>query len=211
MKRQVRRGRVQGQKSPALNRWVGVVLAAVVTAAVVPVAAADETPAFDTVTGYRISRYRAPVHDTPPGGQRISIDELDRLIASGALLLDVMPAEGGGPEPGTGEWRLVRPRHNIPGSVWLADVGRGVLSPEMERYYRDGLAQLTDGDSSRAIVVYCQSDCWMAWNAIKRASSYGYSRLYWYPEGSDGWRDHDRPAAPAVPVPMRSGARPISK
>ena len=164
---------------------------------------ADEAAAFDAGTGFRIGRYRAPVNEPPPGGQRISIDELDRLVASrSAVLLDVMPAEGGGPDPVSGEWRLVRTRDNIPGSVWLADVGRGGLSADMDRYFRDGLARLTGGDMSRAIVVYCQSDCWMAWNAVKRASSYGYSRLFWYPEGTDGWRDHDRAVVASRPVPV---------
>lgn len=190
------------------RRLIGALVALCSASAIEPAfALADDASAFDPSTGYRISRYRAPVHETPPGSRRVSIDELDRLVDSGAALLDVMPAEGGGPEPVNGAWRLVRPRENIPGSVWLADVGRGVLSPEMETYFREGLAQLTSGDRSRAIVVYCQSDCWMAWNAIKRASGYGYARLYWYPEGSDGWRDHDRMLVPATPVPLLRPSR----
>ncbi len=163
---------------------------------------ADDVSAFDAASGYRIARYRTPVHETPPGGQRITIDDLDRLVASGALLLDVMPAEGGGPDPATGEWRVIRPRENIPGSVWLADVGRGALSLEMETYFREGLERLTGGNKSRPTIVYCQSDCWMAWNAVRRAASLGYGKIYWYPEGSDGWRDHDRKLVPARPVPL---------
>ena len=189
--------------SPILRRRTLVAAIAVVAGAIGPsVATAGDEAAFDAATGFRIARYRAPVHEAPPGGQRISIDELDRLVASGAVLLDVMPAEGGGPEPSTGAWRLIRHRENIPGSVWLADVGRGMLSAEMEIYFREGLARLTAGDTSRGVIVYCQSDCWMGWNAVKRASSLGYSNLYWYPEGTDGWRDHDRKAVPAVPVPL---------
>lgn len=169
-------------------------------------AMSGETDVFDAKTGYRIARYRAAVHEAPPGGRRVSIDDLDRLLASGAVLLDVMPAEGGGPDPDTGEWRLIRPRENIPGSVWLADVGRGSLSAEVETYFRDELARLTGGVLHRAVIVYCQSDCWMAWNAVKRASGYGYTELYWYPEGSDGWRDHDRELVSAKPVPLRRRA-----
>lgn len=182
-------------------------LAIVLLSGALAPATADETAAFDAGTGFRIARYRAPVNQTPPGGQRISIDELDRLVASETVvLLDVMPAEGGGTDPVSGEWRLVRTRDNIPGSVWLPDVGRGDLSLGMDRYFRDGLQRLTGGDMSRAIVVYCQSDCWMAWNAVKRASSYGYSRLYWYPEGTDGWRDNDRAVVSARPVPVAQQA-----
>lgn len=185
--------------------WLGGALA--VACCAVSTARADDTDAFDATTGYRIARYRAPVHEPPRGGQRVTIEDLDRLVAQeGAILLDVMPAEGGGPAPETGEWHLVKPRANIPGSVWLADVGRGRLTAEMDEYFRAGLERLTAGDTSRPIVVYCQSDCWMAWNAIKRAAAYGYRRLYWYPEGSDGWRDHDRPLVAARPVPV--SARP---
>jgi PQQ-dependent catabolism-associated CXXCW motif protein len=158
---------------------------------------------FDPVTGYRISRFRAPVHEPPPGSARVSISELELLVRDErAVLVDVMPAEGGGPDPLTGEWRLVKPRENIPGSVWLPDVGRGVLSAEMDLYFRRELARLTAGDPMRPVILYCQSDCWMAWNAGRRAAGYGHARLYWYPEGSDGWRDHDRTLVPATPVPV---------
>jgi PQQ-dependent catabolism-associated CXXCW motif protein len=166
-------------------------------------ARADEASAFDPVTGFRTSRYRAPVPDAPAGSRRVSIYELDRLAAEGAVLVDVMPSEGGGLDPSTGAWRLVRGRDHIPGSTWLPDVGRGAIPAELEDYFRRELARLTAGDAARPVVVYCQSDCWMAWNALRRAAGYGYSRLYWYPEGTDGWRDHDRALVPATPVPLR--------
>ena len=28
----------------------------------------------------------------------------------------------------------------------------------------------------------------MSWNAAKRALSWGYSNVAWYPDGTDGWR-----------------------
>jgi hypothetical protein len=46
---------------------------------------------FDPSTGYRIARYRAPVRDTPPGGKRIWVDELERIVAeNSAVLIDVI-------------------------------------------------------------------------------------------------------------------------
>jgi rhodanese-related sulfurtransferase len=27
----------------------------------------------------------------------------------------------------------------------------------------------------------------MSWNAAKRAASWGYRRVYWYRDGTDGW------------------------
>ncbi len=166
------------------------------------------TELFDPQTGYRIARYRAPVSEEPHGGKRISIDELGRLVAEErAVLIDVMAADGAGPDPETGEWRIVKPRANIPGSVWLADVGKGELDPGLDAYFKSNLERLAGGDKRRAIVIYCLSDCWMGWNAVKRAASYGYTTLYWYPDGTDGWLDFDKPLVSATPVPMTPTAK----
>lgn len=159
--------------------------------------------AHDPETGYRIAHYRAAVPPEVPGGTRIWLDDIDRLVKDDdAVLLDVMPATGFGYDPRTGRWRLSKIHDNIPGSVWLPDVGRGRISAELDRYFRENLERLTGGDTSRALIVYCQSDCWMGWNAVQRAAGYGYRKIYWYPEGIDGWRDWEREFDKAVPVPV---------
>lgn len=164
---------------------------------------ASENENFDSETGYRIAHYRAAVPPAVPGGKRIWLDDIDRLVKQdNAILLDVMPATGFGYDPQTGKWRLSKVHDHIPGSTWLPDVGRGRISPELDRYFRDNLERLTSGDTSRPLIVYCQSDCWMGWNAVQRAASYGYRTIYWYPEGIDGWRDWDKDAVKAVPVPV---------
>lgn len=177
------------------------VLIAALLCAPVPVHAGE--PEFDAATGYRIARYRTPVPETVPGGTRVSAADIDGLVKTqNAILIDVMPSEGAGPDRATGAWRLTKPRQDIPGSVWLADVGKGDLPPLLETYFRDNLARLTQRATSRAIVFYCQADCWMSWNAVKRASSYGYTALYWFAEGTDGWRDWDGTFAEAMPLPV---------
>ncbi|MEZ5898173.1 MAG: rhodanese-like domain-containing protein [Hyphomicrobiaceae bacterium] len=171
--------------------------------------AEDNDEAFDPVTGYRIAHYRAAVPDAVKGGTRVDLDKVDELIAKGALLLDVMPSEGAGPDPATGQWRLSRPHSSIPGSVWLPDVGRGRITPGFDNYLTDNLAKLTAGDKSRAIVVFCQSDCWMAWNAVQRIAALGYDKLYWFPEGTDGWVEWgDRKLVPTTPVPLAPASDP---
>jgi PQQ-dependent catabolism-associated CXXCW motif protein len=95
-------------------------------------------------------------------------------------------------------WRD-KPRHNIPGSIWLANVGYGALTPEMEAYFRDSLAAATQGNTSTKLVVYCMTDCWMSWNAGKRAVSLGYANVLWYPAGADGWGSAGLPLAEAKP------------
>lgn len=166
-------------------------------------------PEFDAETGYRIARYRSPVPESVDGGSRITAPDVTDLVAKqSAILVDVMPSEGPGPDPVTGHWLGLKPRRNIPGSIWLPDVGKGALTPAMDDYFRKNLAVLTKNNLTHAIILYCQADCWMSWNAVKRAASYGYKSLYWYPEGSDGWRDWDGQFvdATAVPLPPKSPA-----
>ena len=51
------------------------------------------------------------------------------------------------------------------------------------------LAKLTGGDKNRPVVFYCDANCWMSWNAAKRALvELGYTSVYWYPEGVQGWQ-----------------------
>jgi PQQ-dependent catabolism-associated CXXCW motif protein len=163
---------------------------------------AGDDPEFDAATGYRISRYRAPTPDKIDGATRIFAADVDALVKDkNAVLIDVMPSDGAGLDAKTGQWRMLKPRNDIPGSTWLPDVGRGAIDSTLERYFKDNLTKLTGGDSARALIFYCQSDCWMSWNAIRRARSYGYSALYWFPDGTDGWRDWDGKTVVAVPVP----------
>jgi PQQ-dependent catabolism-associated CXXCW motif protein len=186
----------------------GVLRAIVIALAAISFPAfAGEGSEFDPATGYRIARYRTPVPEDVPGGTRISAPDVGPLIENeNAVLIDVMGAEGAGPDPVTGVWRLSKPRRNIPGSVWLADVGQGVLTADRDRYYRDNLERLTAGDKARTIIIYCQADCWMSWNAVRRAASYGYTKVYWFAEGTDGWRDWDGAFEAATPVPVAAAA-----
>jgi PQQ-dependent catabolism-associated CXXCW motif protein len=165
--------------------------------------AGQEEPTFDPVTGYRMAHYRAAVPETVPGGTRVDLDKVDALIKNGAVLLDVMPSEGAGPDPKTGQWRLSRAHQSIPGATWLPDVGRGKITPAFDAYLKTNIGTLSKGDKTKSIIVFCQSDCWMAWNAVQRLAALGYSALYWFPEGTDGWVEWgDRKLVPIDPVPL---------
>ena len=48
-------------------------------------------------------------------------------------------------------------------------------------------ARATAGDKAAPVVIFCKADCWMSWNAAKRAVAQGYTGVNWYPEGVDGW------------------------
>ena len=71
----------------------------------------------------------------------------------------------------------------------------------MDDYLRRGLAQASRGDKAALLVIYCLADCWMSWNAAKRALAYGYSNIAWYPDGTDGWERAALPTEEAQPQP----------
>jgi len=152
--------------------------------------------------GYRTDNYRAPVPVTLAGARVLATGEAEAIWRAGAgVFIDVLPHA---PKPqnlpaGT-IWRE-KPRLNIPGSIWLPDTGYGTLAAATEDYLRHGLARATGGKSATLLVIYCLTDCWMSWNAAKRALSYGYRNVAWYPEGPDGWQRADLPVAESQPQP----------
>ena len=152
--------------------------------------------------GYRHEHYRAPVPATLQGAQVLDSTEAEALWRAGsAAFIDVLPRP---PKPanlpaGT-IWREA-PRPHIPNSLWLPDTGYGELAAVTEDYFKRGLQRASGGNLTRRLVFYCQADCWMSWNAAKRAMSYGYAKVAWYPEGTDGWRRAGLPMEDAKPEP----------
>ncbi len=160
---------------------------AVIALATLPLAGHAQT--VPEPSEYRMDHYRAPVPETLAGGRVIGPEEAHDLWQSGtASFIDVLPQP---PKPanlpkGT-IWRD-KPRDSIPGSIWLPNVGYGAIAEVTADYFRRGLDKATQGDISRKIVLFCLEDCWMSWNAAKRAIEWGYSDVYWLPEGTDGWQ-----------------------
>jgi PQQ-dependent catabolism-associated CXXCW motif protein len=156
----------------------------------------------EELAGYRLEPYRAPTPRSLTGATTLETAAAERMWREGsALFVDVMPRDVRPAKlPAATLWRDRR-RDNIAGSVWLANVGYGVLSQEMEAHFRHSLEELTAGDHSRALVFYCQMHCWMSWNAAKRALALGYTRVHWYPDGTEGWSAAGLPLAEARPGP----------
>lgn len=177
-------------------------LAAVIAVAllVAPALAQQQEP-FEP-EGYRTDSYRAPVPATLAGARVLTTEEAEAIWrANSGAFVDVMPRP---PKPknlpaGT-VWRDA-PRRNIPGSIWLPDTGYGTLPPAMDDYLQRGLAHASRADKAALLVIYCLADCWMSWNAAKRALAYGYSNVAWYPDGTDGWERAKLPTDEAQPEP----------
>ncbi|WP_420327197.1 rhodanese-like domain-containing protein [Mameliella sp.] len=158
---------------------------------------------FDPETGYRIGRQRAPTpDDIPAPAVLITPDQARKLLAHGAVALDVFAAQQSRFDELEGTWLVSEQRLSLPGAVWLPEVGRGRLSEIMQRYLTDNLVRITAGDRDRALVIYCVADCWMSWNAAQRIAGLGYSRVYWFRLGTDGWLDIGETLAPVDPVPV---------
>jgi PQQ-dependent catabolism-associated CXXCW motif protein len=151
---------------------------------------------------YRTGDYRAPVPESVPGGRTLTTDEAHALHeGGGAVWIDVLPAARR-PEglPSGSLWRP-SPHHGIPGSLWWPDVGRGELPPALEAWFARKLEEATGGDRDRPVVIYCLTECWMSWNAAKRAAEFGYRAVHWYPDGADGWQAAGLPTEILQPAP----------
>lgn len=158
---------------------------------------------FDPETGYRIGRQRAPTpDDIPAPAVLITPDQARKLLANGAVALDVFAAQQSRFDELEGTWLVSEQRLSLPGAVWLPEVGRGRLSKIMQRYLTNNLVRITAGDRDRPLIVYCVADCWMSWNAAQRIADLGYSRVYWFRLGTDGWLDIGETLAPVDPVPV---------
>jgi len=151
--------------------------------------------------GYRLDDYRAPVPDTLRGGEVVHVEAMRGIVARHeAVLIDVLPAprRPEGMRPGM-PW-LPEPHRSLPGAVWWPDVGRGALSPSLESAFRDRLRQVA-GAPPKQVVFYCLSNCWMSWNAAKRAVSWGYV-VSWFPDGVDGWEAAGLATEAVKPEPL---------
>ena len=182
----------------ALPRLPRPLLAALSLSLSLGVAQADTTPLF-SAEGYRTALYRSPTPHQVEGAQVIDTATLQGLLGQQPMpvLVDVYRRQWL-----QGRFIEDQPHANLPGSLWLANTGDGELSPQWQAYFSHYLAQASQGDKAWPLVFYCRSDCWLGWNASKRAHHLGYSNLYWYRDGIDGWQQAGLPLIPAQPLVM---------
>lgn len=137
--------------------------------------------------GFRSEPYLAPVPATLQGATVIDATRAIVLHEQGVAFIDTLPRQKR-PEglPAGTIWRG-EVHFTIPGAVWLYDTGYDRISAAEETRLADGLARATGGDKSAPVVMFCKSDCWMSWNAAKRAVALGYRGVNWFPQGVEGW------------------------
>jgi PQQ-dependent catabolism-associated CXXCW motif protein len=152
---------------------------------------------------YRGDNYRALTPAGLNGARTVTTEEAADLWRSrDAAFIDVLPRPPR-PEnlPAGTIWRE-KPRRDIPGSVWLPNTGFGELNPTIEQYFSAGLDRVSHGNRAKALVFYCLRECWMSWNAAKRALALHYEHVVWYPDGTDGWASAGLPLDEAQPMPQ---------
>lgn len=147
--------------------------------------------------GFRGPPYDGEVPAALTGARIIDAAEAVALHDAGTTFIDVYPRQTRpqGLPPGT-LWRAP-PHLTISGAIWLYDTGYERLNPAETARLHDGLARATGGDTARPVVIFCRADCWMGWNAAKRAVALGYDHILWFPGGTDDWLLQGRDLVPA--------------
>jgi PQQ-dependent catabolism-associated CXXCW motif protein len=150
--------------------------------------------------GYWMGPAKGPVAATIKGGKVIHTRALAAMLTADAVMVvDVSDAPRRPAELAPGAIWLPVPHPLIPGGVWIPGAGLGAITPEIDKLFRDTLALGTHKDPTHEVVVYCHESCWLSWNAAKRAVSYGYKSVYWFPDGMEGWRAAGLPTAVGQP------------
>jgi PQQ-dependent catabolism-associated CXXCW motif protein len=148
--------------------------------------------------------WNGPINSDVPatitGGKLIHAEELARLLKeSKPLVIDVSNESKRPPGMAPDAPWLPLPQEVIPGSVWLPGAGMADIAPHTDVLFRKLLSQTTGDDLDHLVVIYCHERCWLSWNAAKRAITYGYRRVHWFPEGVEGWRGAGNKTAIAKP------------
>lgn len=143
---------------------------------------------------YRNEEYRGPVPVSLEGATVIETHAAYALWKTDRVaFVDVFPQAPRPENLPKGTLFREKPRYSIPGAIWVPNVGYGKIADETAMYFKEGLAKITNDDPTMPVVLFCLEECWMSWNAAKRIQEYGYSNVFWYPDGTDGWEFFDYP------------------
>lgn len=146
-----------------------------------------------------------PTPTSLPGGRLVTTEALAALLGrpgSAALPVDVL---GQGP--------------TLPGAVAAPWLGQpGALDDALQPQAAAWLARLTGGVHDRPLVFFCASrECWLSYNAARRAVHAGHTQVMWYRGGLQAWQaaglplypppDHAAAQAAGAQPPPRAQAR----
>jgi PQQ-dependent catabolism-associated CXXCW motif protein len=150
--------------------------------------------------GYWTGDVNAPTPTTLHGATVVNAKQVRHLLTAGAVVIDVSNAPHRPEHLAPGAPWMPTAHPGIPGALWVPGAGMGIVPVSVETYFRARLAASTGGDFSHPVVIYCHSRCWLSWNAAKRAVSYGYRNVSWFPKGIEGWRASGQPTMELKPL-----------
>jgi len=153
---------------------------------------------------YKMDDYRSPTPATLDGAKVVTVQQAYKTWHEGkTIFIDVMPRPIKPADLPMDTLWFDKPRETVPGAVWLPNVGYGKLPAPMDDYFRHSLEALTGGDKAKPLLFFCMANCWMSWNAARRAlKDYGYTDVTWFPQGTDGWHFPDAPLVKVEPRPQ---------
>ena len=116
-----------------------------------------------------------------PGGRVIGTQQLAQLLQNGQGKVIVLDVYGG-------------PRR-LPGAVPVLPAAQGgSFDDQVQQGFGQYLRQITGGDASRMLVLYCEGvRCWSSYNAALRAMKLGYRNVVWYRGGIMAWQQAGLP------------------
>lgn len=126
-------------------------------------------------TRLRTENLRSPTPQQIPGGRVVRTVELGRLLAKEPrpYLIDVAAGS----------------HRTLAGAFWMEGAGTGNLNKDQEKRFLKALASFAAGRKNRTLVFLCEdAQCWLAYNAARRAIAAGYTNVMWYRGGAAAWR-----------------------
>lgn len=123
----------------------------------------------------RSSAFHAPTPTSVPGAQVVGTEALVQAM-NGGMRLVLIDALGG--------------QYSLPGAFIAPGLAEGGnFQDRIQQQAQIWLAQITGGDSSLPVVIFCSDPhCWMSYNATLRAVAAGYGNVYWYRGGLQAWQ-----------------------
>ena len=138
------------------------------------------------------------------GATTISTGQAQKLVAAGTVSVDVFGPRDHNYDPLDGTWRDLPAHPTLPGAIWLPNIGQGTLDSALTGYFHDEMNRLIGPPPGRSVMFFCRANCWMSWNVARRAVLAGYTHVFWYRQGTDGWQKAGLKLTPApLPPPVK--------
>lgn len=140
-----------------------------------------------TNDGYRSKIYRSPTPTQTSFAKVVDSQDILKLKkeSENLVIVNVDPLDMDG-----STFIQAKPHDGIVNSIWLPNVGYGQIDEMTTRYLVKNLNLAMNNNSNTIFLFYCKIDCWMSWNAARRASSLGFKNILWYKNGIETWKFH---------------------